>query len=125
MAVRVLVVEDDQDLCGLIARYLRRIGYETETAFTGEEALAIVDQCEVPFALYLVDLSLPGITGADFAGRILAGQSGARVLLTSGYPVDMTGFGPDSSRVSFILKPFPPPQLAAELERLMGRTSGR
>ena len=118
MAYRVFVVEDDSDLCVLIAKYLTRTGYHVETALTGEDAWSAIGKTSDFPAVFIIDLSLPGMDGADLARRILNVQPHTRIVLTSGYPVDLSGVGPAGSHVSFLLKPFPPDRLSEELNRI-------
>jgi two-component system, OmpR family, response regulator CssR len=117
MPCRVFVVEDESDLCRLIAKYLTRIGYRVETALTGEDAWSAIESTTDFPVVFIIDLSLPGMDGADLARRILNLQPQTFVLLTSGYPVDVSGIGPAGSHVSFLLKPFSPGRLSEELNR--------
>ena len=59
--MRVLVVEDEQDLAEAIARGLRREGYAVDLAHAGDEAL--VKARVYPYDLICLDLSLPGTGG--------------------------------------------------------------
>ncbi|MBS1872591.1 MAG: response regulator [Acidobacteria bacterium] len=124
MSLRVLVVEDDQDLCGLIARYLTKLGYETETAFDARGGLSAVESSALPFDLFIVDLSLPDTSGAELATRILAIQPSAQILLTSGYPMEKDSLA-SARQVDFLLKPFPPQQLAGQLKQMAERAGAR
>lgn len=118
MPSRVFVVEDESDLCRLIAQYLTRTGYEVETATTAEEAWSTnSNRADFP-PVFIIDLTLPGMDGADLARRILNIQPHTGIVLTSGYPVDVSGVGPAGSHVSFLQKPFPPDRLSEELSRV-------
>ena len=65
--MRVLVVEDEQDLADAIAAGLRREGYAVDLAHAGDEAL--VKARVYPYDLICLDLSLPEPAGARSAGR--------------------------------------------------------
>jgi hypothetical protein len=63
---------------------------------------------------------MKGVTLAEFGGEILDGNPETRLLVVSGYPVDMSrleAWAPD--RVAFLHKPFAPEMLAAAVRRLI------
>lgn len=70
---RVLIIEDDDGLNRLIEKQLRRAGYKTQTAFSGEEALSRVDGH--PYQFLLLDYMLPDMTGAEFLERLHSDRS--------------------------------------------------
>jgi two-component system, chemotaxis family, CheB/CheR fusion protein len=59
----ILVVDDDEPVAKLLAEYLARRGYRTQTALSGEAALASVKQA--PPDLVLLDVYMPGINGVE------------------------------------------------------------
>lgn len=89
---RVLVVDDNTDASGALAMLLQMLGHTTETARTGEEALAITaDWCP---RLALLDIGLPDMDGLELARRLRARcPNGTDMLL-----VAVTGFGHDEAR---------------------------
>ena len=68
---RVLVVEDDGDIAGVLRRSLGMEGYEVRIASDGEQALAEAAVFE-PDAVVL-DLGLPGIDGVEVSRRLREG----------------------------------------------------
>jgi CheY-like chemotaxis protein len=65
----VLVVDDDADLCGLVATVLRDEGYNVRTASNGAEALDDLRAHGVP-DLILLDMKMPVMDGWEFAKRL-------------------------------------------------------
>lgn len=65
---RVLVVDDEKGIRDLFRRVLESADYKVETAESGEEALAILEQEK--FTLLLFDLNLPGIDGIELCKRV-------------------------------------------------------
>ena len=65
----VLVVDDDDDLCGLVATVLRAEGYDVRTASNGAEALDDLHEHGVP-NLILLDRKMPVMDGWEFARRL-------------------------------------------------------
>jgi len=76
---RILVVEDDEDSAGFLKLTLAGRGYAVRTVRTAEEALAALDAER--FGLALVDLSLPGMNGADLCRRLRAKRATAQMPL--------------------------------------------
>ena len=66
--LKIVLVEDDQFLGGLIASKLTKVGFGVIRAFTGEEGLRKV-KAERP-ELILLDILLPGLSGFDVLARI-------------------------------------------------------
>ena len=115
--MRILVVEDEADLCDLIQRHLRRLGYEASGANSAAEALELIQNDPLGFSRFLVDLSLPDMAGDELADRILQAQPSAKILLTSGYAMP-DAMRVKSERVWFLQKPFPPKRLEEALKAL-------
>ena len=59
--MRLLVIEDERDLCEDIAKKLRLSGYEADTCFDGEAALELL--AVEKYDLVLLDLNLPKVDG--------------------------------------------------------------
>ena len=100
MGRRVLVVDDEPAVLQAAARILRRNGYTTVEASTGEQALSLLSSHDI--RLLLTDSIMPGMTGLTLASRAAALRPGLRVLHMSGHtPPDMA-----DGREAFIMKPF-------------------
>jgi two-component system OmpR family response regulator len=70
-STRVLLVEDDPDLHEMIARVARREGFDVLSAYTGEQALALLRQSHSSVDWLLTDIRLPGlidgwVVGSEF-----------------------------------------------------------
>src|SRR5438552_17791953 len=82
--MRLLVVEDEQDLADAIAFGLGREGYAVDVAYDGDEAL--VKTAVYPYDLVCLDLNLPGVDGREVCRRVVGhvrpdGEQRPRVLL--------------------------------------------
>lgn len=87
-ALRILVVDDNQDTARGLALLLRRVGHDVELAFDG---LGGLRQAEVFRPdLVLLDIGLPGLNGFEVAERLRQHQelSGLRLVAVSGYGLD-------------------------------------
>ena len=80
----VLVVDDERDMAESCGYFLRRAGLRVKLAFSGDEALALLDQHE--FALVITDLKMPRMTGLSLLDAIKSRSSEIEVLVITGYP---------------------------------------
>jgi CheY-like chemotaxis protein len=112
-AGRILVVDDDPPLLKLVTIYLSRLGYSVVSCRSAEEAWELVRAAPSGYALALVDLNMPGMRGEELAHRILESNEAIQVIVSSGYPEDLSRV-PDlaGKRVGFLQKPFTPHELA-------------
>ena len=65
---KILVVEDDWDINGLLCKMLIQNGYEVRGAYSGSEAKMCIEQFE--YDLIILDLMLPGISGEELLNKI-------------------------------------------------------
>jgi CheY-like chemotaxis protein len=86
--MRVLVVDDEADVCKTIALMLTRLGYTCETAASGAEALR--KYAEQSFDVVLTDLGMPGMNGLELAEKIQAIKPGARIIIITGWPLQLS-----------------------------------
>ena len=118
--MRVLVVEDEAKLAGLLRHRLRREGMGVDVASNGEEAL--VRATATDYDLILLDLMLPGIDGFGVCRR-LREQSiwSPTLMLTALGDVDDRVRGLDSGADDYLVKPFSFDELLARVRALLRR----
>lgn len=114
--VRVLVVEDDQDVQDLLASALDAVGLTTVRASTGEEALRIAES--VPLHLVVLDMMLPECDGITVARALRADAQTADVpiiMVTARDQVEdkLMGFGAGVD--DYVVKPFDTDELLARV----------
>jgi CheY-like chemotaxis protein len=112
--LRLLVVDDEPSLLGLLQRYLERLGYKIDVAATPAAALEHFESDPEKYACILTDLKLPGMSGEEMLERMRALRPGLRALVSSGQP-----YQPRSADVGFLQKPYLPAMLAEALERVL------
>lgn len=116
----LLLVEDEAPLLTLLTRYLRKLGYQVESASTGAEALEQAQKSH-PHAIVL-DLGLPDMAGEEVMRRLLELMPGCRILVSSGTPFSNEILPAAQRRqVDFLQKPYLPKSLLDSLEALLGR----
>jgi two-component system response regulator AtoC len=79
---RLLIVDDEEVMRNVLARYFATRNYETVTASSGEEAVRIVD--EQPVDAVLLDISMPGMGGLEALARINARRPDVPVVMVTG-----------------------------------------
>lgn len=109
----VVVVDDDQPLRDTLANQLGEAGYQVIAVASGAAALALDRSTEI--AAFLVDVTMPDLSGPELAARLRHDRADARIVLMSGYnrvemPAPMTNMG-------FLQKPFTELELLRALDR--------
>ena len=117
--MRVLIVDDHEEVRDLLARTLRRDGHETSTAATAKEARAKLETSSVD--VVVLDVALPDGSGIDVCRDLrLAGISTPVLLLTAHASVPQRVAGLDAGADDFLGKPFAVSELRARV-RALGR----
>jgi two-component system OmpR family response regulator len=117
---KVLVVEDDADLRGVLGRGLREEGFEVETVSTGHQALERVEH--VAPDVLVIDIGLPDTDGRDLCQALRARGIQTPVLFLTARDalVDrVAGF--DAGGDDYVAKPFALVELVARLNALVRR----
>jgi two-component system cell cycle sensor histidine kinase/response regulator CckA len=116
----ILVVEDQQNVRGIISEILRRSGYQVLEATDGGEALLICESHPGPIHLVLTDVVMPGMNGRDLARRIEPLKPGAKVLFMSGYTGGVIdNVGAPGAGFAHLQKPFTPESLARKVRQTL------
>jgi two-component system, OmpR family, response regulator len=117
--MRVLVVEDDVKLAGLIQRALREQGTLADVAHDGEDALWMADSTS--YDVIVLDVNLPGINGFETCQQLRASQVRTPILmLTARAALDDRIRGLDTGADDYLVKPFDISELFARI-RALGR----
>ena len=121
--MRILVVEDEKKMAGLIRRGLREEGMAVDVAERGEDALWMAGSTE--FDAIILDLMLPGIDGFETCRRLRDDGVWAPILmLTARDAVEDRVAGLDHGADDYLLKPFSFAELLARLRALVRRGQG-
>ena len=118
--LRILVVDDDEDVRDFVETVLMREEIEACFAADGAAALALLGSRE--FDLLLTDVRMPGIDGHQLACRARALRPALRALFMSAYRDDREL---DPALDGFVEKPFRPRELLGCIFEIAGRRADR
>ena len=121
---KVLVLEDEENIRSFVVINLKRAGYETIEAGTGEEALAAL-KANPSIKVALLDIMLPGIDGFEVCRRIRAMDNKIGIIMLTARTQEMDKVtGLMTGADDYVTKPFSPAELTARVDALFRRTGG-
>jgi DNA-binding response OmpR family regulator len=121
--VRVLVVEDEQDLAVTVARVLRRFGIAVDVALDGREAL--MKTAGDDYDVVVLDRSLPLVSGDEVCSKLNANAPETKILmLTARDSLEDRVAGLELGADDYLSKPFAMRELVARVQAL-GRRRGQ
>ena len=118
----VLLVDDEEIVLMVGREMLQLLGYKVKTAQNGEDAVRIYLENREEISLVILDMIIPGVSGAQIFDRLKEINSEIRVLLSSGYSL-----GGQAAKIlnrgcnGFIQKPFNLRDLSKKLNEIMSR----
>jgi CheY-like chemotaxis protein len=119
---RVLVADDDMEICSLIQTILRRGPYALTICNDAESALAHVERGDHPLDLIICDFMLPGISGIELIAHIRANRACSEVpiVLISGHDnAAMAACAKRAGANAFLNKPFTLKALRSTVQSLL------
>ena len=124
MSKKIVVIEDEPDIIGLVTHYLEKEGYRVTAVRDGAQGLRQIKAG--PPDLLILDLMLPGMDGLEICRRVRADSK------TAALPVIMlTAKGEESDKLvglelgadDYLVKPFSPKELVARVKALLRRAA--
>mgnify|MGYP005975193969 CR=1 FL=1 len=118
--MRLLIVEDEKEICDMVAKSLYHAGYEVDTCYDGEEALECI--LTENYDLIVLDLNLPGMDGMEILKELRQRNEETKVLILSarGQIADKVE-GLDAGANDYMEKPFHLLELEARVRSLTRR----
>ena len=123
MLDKILVVDDEPEVTGLVARHLSQAGFKATTAADGLSALAQI-QAQAP-ALIVLDLMLPELNGTEVIRRLKADKNTTAIpilILTARSTEEDRVRGLELGVDDYMTKPFSPRELVVRVKRILQRT---
>ena len=118
--IKILIVDDDKNICELIRMYVEKEGFSALLAYDGEAALKLYDK-ESP-DLVILDLMLPKIDGLSVCREIRAKGKTPIIMLTARGETHDKVLGLDLGADDYMVKPFAPKELMARIKAVLRRT---
>lgn len=119
---RILIVEDEAAIREFEAINLKRAGYETVEAGSGEEAIEIYDSDLVGFDIALLDVMMPGMDGFTLCKEIRKRSASIGIIMLTAKSQEMDKIsGLMTGADDYITKPFSPAELLARVDSLYRR----
>lgn len=115
----VLICDDQPDIVNALKIYLTPEGYNLLEAYTGEEAVAIVEERDIH--LILLDVMMPVMDGISATARIREFSNTPIILLTAKSETDDKVLGLDAGADDYITKPFVPAEVLARVRSQLRR----
>ena len=121
--MKILVVDDEQDLCDILLFNLRASGYVAEAVYSAEQA---IEKNLASYDLLLLDVMMPGLSGFELAERLKTDDSTARIpiiFLTAKDTEDdaLHGFGIGAD--DYVTKPFSIREVMARVKAVLSRST--
>lgn len=121
--MKLLIVEDHQELSALLSRHLERMGFAVDTVPTGRRALHAMAMAR--YDALVLDLGLPDMDGMEVLARCReAGQHIPCILLTARDALDSRLAGLNGGADDYVLKPVEMSELEARLRAVLRRSQG-
>lgn len=118
----ILVIDDDQKLCGLLQEYLLRFDYSVTTAADGITGLARLKKVHPD--LVVLDVMLPSKDGFEVLKEIRASSKLPVIMLTARGEVSDKVVGLELGADDYLAKPFEPRELVARIQTVLRRAHG-
>src|SRR5271169_1313926 len=120
-AMRILIVDDDVELCELVGQYLTSQGFQIESVHDG--SLGLERSLSGAYSLIVLDVMLPGMRGFEVLRKIRAKSAIPVIMLTAhGDDVDRI-VGLEIGADDYLPKPYNPRELAARIHAVLRRTA--
>lgn len=122
--MKLLMIEDEEDILHAVSRGLRKCGYAVDTAQDGADGLelCLINQ----YDLIILDLNLPHMDGMEVLQKIREQNQETKVLILSArYSVEDKVLGLDEGANDYLVKPFHFAELEARIRALLSRRFSR
>ncbi|MDR3002186.1 MAG: response regulator transcription factor [Fibromonadaceae bacterium] len=122
MKKKILVVDDDRDICEVLSFNLGHEGYDVDTAFSAEDALKkLSSEC----ALILLDVMMGGMSGYQMAEKLRKEGNSVPIIFLTAKDTEndmLTGFSVGAD--DYISKPFSLKEISARIKAVLKRSVG-
>lgn len=118
--MKILIVDDDINICEIVKLYLLKAGYEPLIAYNGVKAMQLFND-EQP-SLVVLDVMLPGTNGIEICKNIRKLSNVPIIMLTAKGEFSDRITGLEAGADDYVCKPFDPNELVARIKAVLRRT---
>ncbi len=118
---KIMIVDDDTNICELLRLYIEKEGFEAILANDGETALKLFDQAEPD--LILLDIMLPGLDGWQVCREIRKRSTCPIIMLTAKGEVFDRVLGLELGADDYVVKPFETKEVIARINAVLRRSA--
>ena len=120
-SLKILVVDDEINICELVRLYLKKDGYDVTCSHNGDDALRLF--ASQKFDAIILDIMLPGTDGVEVLKQIRKTSKVPVIMLTAkGETIDKI-LGLELGADDYMVKPFEPKELTARLKAVLRRAA--
>jgi len=112
---RILVVDDEIEICLLVTRYLKKMGFDASYALSISEAMAQISR--ISFDLLFIDLNLADGSGYDLINTLHESNVSSKIIIISAYDGERQKALQKGASL-FMAKPFTKKAISESLEKL-------
>ena len=114
----ILIVDDDEEITGVLEKILRNLGFSVRSVLGGEDALRSLR--DMSFTFLLTDMRMPNMDGLELIQRVSKSYPNVNIIAMTGYSegyryIDVL----NSGAIDFIKKPFESEELEAKIRRII------
>ena len=117
---KILIVDDDANICELLRLYLEKDGFSTEVVNNGLDAVTTFTETNPD--LVLLDIMLPGLDGWQICREIRKTSQTPIIMLTAKGEIFDKVLGLELGADDYIVKPFEPKEVIARIKAVLRRT---
>ncbi len=120
----ILVIDDEEDILGILTDMLTELGYKVIPVMSGSEAVKVLTEKKATIDLAILDMIMPGTSGYETFKLLKKIKPGLKILFSSGYSfpekaIELLNYG----QSSFIQKPFDINRLSSKVREILKSSS--
>jgi CheY-like chemotaxis protein len=120
---KILLVDDNDDICEVTSMLLSKLGYDVAVAKSGAAAISLLEKDRVAADLLMVDFAMPEMSGLQLTRKLRNRWPELKVVVVTGY-ADDPAFRERLQGEAVIKKPFTAKQLRAALAEILSAPPG-
>ena len=117
---RILIIDDDAELCALVTRFLNAEGFAIDRAADASQGIGLA--LSGSYALVMLDVMMPDLNGFDVLRRIRASSRTPVLMLTARGDTHDRVLGLELGADDYLPKPYDPSELAARIRAILRRS---